>query len=349
MALGLLSGTWPAPTLQRGGAVAPLFPLWLAGCYALFGADVPSWVLGLLNAALRAGSVALVFLIARRLADRRAALVAAALMTIDPWELFWVPFLTKEALGVFLMLLAGVLVHRSLNHDGSAPVVAGLALVFAAMGFYGCIFLVLLAFRLRVARGVGGSLRWAFQFLGVPMVMLAGLWLVVARDVMPAQAVSFVRSELIRSTASLVSATETRGYSPDADTYLLDPPPPNGPGRWTVWPNAVRIARSYARRVVNLGRPVFAGSKWSTFLVLGVPYLVLVGLSIAGFVDQPERLRFCFGAAGVLAIMLLGANGGIRQRQYVTPWLFPAAAVGLLRLAGRRPLAKLILARTSEP
>ena len=335
MALAILENFNPYHGTDRGIFVPPLFPAWLALCYALLGIETPIWAFGLINSVLRAGSVSLVFLLSQRLVGRRAALAAATLMMLDPWEWFWTPYLMKESLSVFLMLVAVVALHRALTgkRDLGTPILASLLVVLAGLAFYGTLILLLLAPRLRLAQRKAGALRWTLRWAAAPLV----IFLAVAQSqnwTVPrsAKAISWIIESPL---TSLVSSTDTRGYSPGNDTHLRDPPPnltEEAADALRVWS---AMGRGFVRRVMNLLRPAMSGARPTTFLLLGVPYLVLLVFAIVGFRQEPKRLLFCSGGAALITLLLLLNNSGVRQRQYVMPWLYPAAGLIAERVAAK--------------
>jgi hypothetical protein len=338
MALAALGSFDPYLGTDRGLFVPPLFPIWLAFCYVVLGVDAPSWALGLMNAMLRAGSVAFVFVIAQRLCGRRAALGAATLMILDPWESFWTPFVLKETLAVFLMLLAVMALQRALKPGANlkAPIIASLLMLLGGLASYGTLILLFLSPRLRFAQGRPGALLWTFRWIAGPLLLFVGV----------AESQQFMLPRSVRALSwlvegpitSLVSPTETSGYSPGDDTRFVDPQVnllQESAGSPRVWS---AMGRGFVRRIVNLSRPVMSGSKVTTFIVLGVPYLALLALSIGGFARSPKRLFFCSGGAAVITLVLLLNNSGVRQRQYVMPWLYPAAGLSVTRLIRRRTM-----------
>ncbi len=123
--------------------VAPLFPVYLASVYGLFGMDVPTWWLGVLNALFRAATTVLVYLISKRYFGAMVGVMAALLHACDPWEMFWVAFVLKESLAVFWFTLAiwwavRMFDNPSWQRGALAGVALGLASLtrYASLGYY---------------------------------------------------------------------------------------------------------------------------------------------------------------------------------------------------------------------
>ena len=85
---------------QPSITAAPLFPLWIAGLYSVFGRH-PFAIL-LANAALSTATAALLCLLGRRLFSRRAGLLALALWAGYPYAVYYCAWSQRESLLVFL-------------------------------------------------------------------------------------------------------------------------------------------------------------------------------------------------------------------------------------------------------
>ena len=80
----------------------PVFPFVLAPFYAVFGSD--PLVGELVNAALGAACVPLLFLLARRLFGRREAVIGAAVLAVFPGQILYTDLLLAETLYAFWLL-----------------------------------------------------------------------------------------------------------------------------------------------------------------------------------------------------------------------------------------------------
>jgi 4-amino-4-deoxy-L-arabinose transferase-like glycosyltransferase len=155
---------------------APLYPHLLALVYALFGPNglAPQ----LLQAALGVATVALVYALGRRLADRPTALVAAALYAgYGPPVLYGGLLLVATSL-TLLLLLAALVLWRALERPTAARwLAAGVAAGFASLGRGNLLYLVPAALLLLVREPVpaGGARR-----AKLAAALLLGTVLVVA-------------------------------------------------------------------------------------------------------------------------------------------------------------------------
>jgi 4-amino-4-deoxy-L-arabinose transferase-like glycosyltransferase len=161
---GLPTAFWP-----------PGYPLLLAGAYVLFGQSIA--VAQLLNVALGAGTVVLVYLLGLRTVGRRPALAAATIVALFPSLIFFTAVTLSEVTFTFLALLAVYLLVVEAQRDRrDVPLLlaAGLVLGFASLvrGQALLLPLVLVPFWLRSP----GGWRPTGQRLGV---LLAGMALIV--------------------------------------------------------------------------------------------------------------------------------------------------------------------------
>ena len=125
----LAQGEGFSPELRR----APGYSLFIAAALRLLGPDLGS--VALAQHVLGLASVALAFLLGRRLFGRAAGLLAALLVALSGPQLIYERYLMSEALFGFVLALAAGLMVAALR-GGSAPwaaLLAGLALGLAAL------------------------------------------------------------------------------------------------------------------------------------------------------------------------------------------------------------------------
>jgi len=84
--------------------VVPLYPFFLTGIFGLFGENLLA--VQLVQMLLSALTVVLVYLIARRLFDPSAGVIAALIAAVHPWLIFWSGYVLTETLFVFLLTAA---------------------------------------------------------------------------------------------------------------------------------------------------------------------------------------------------------------------------------------------------
>jgi len=128
-ALEILAGNWLG---NRIFYQDPLSPYFFAGLYATFGPGSLGVLLA--QAVLDAGTVVLIFAIARRLFDFRCAVVAGVIALFYPLFFYYDALLLKVALTVFLITLALLLSLEAVGRDRPRLwLAAGLALGMAAL------------------------------------------------------------------------------------------------------------------------------------------------------------------------------------------------------------------------
>lgn len=171
-------GQFPQSVLApMGGPTAyrpPLFPLLLAGVYEAvgIGSQTTRWQSGrLLEAVLGTIAVALTFLIALRLWDRRVALISAAIAAISPPLVLVGSSVMSEPLFIVLVLAAVLtaLVHRDCAHRCrwaiATAVLVGLAALTRSNGIA---LLIPIAFLVWTERP-----RLSWRSLRTPIAMIA--------------------------------------------------------------------------------------------------------------------------------------------------------------------------------
>ncbi len=95
------------PALFTSALHPPLYPLFVAGVYAIFGEGYIQ--IGLAQTALDVAAIVLLWLLARRIAGEREAIVAAFLYALYPGFIFYAGNLISEGLFVFLLISAALL------------------------------------------------------------------------------------------------------------------------------------------------------------------------------------------------------------------------------------------------
>lgn len=122
-ALELASGNWVG---ERAFHMAPVYPYLLGLFYKVFGHNL--LLLRVLQHAVGAVSSVLLFMIADRLFDRRVAWLAFLMSLAYGPFLYFEGQLLASFLGIFLGLLALLLLIRALEREGKGLALAGLAL-----------------------------------------------------------------------------------------------------------------------------------------------------------------------------------------------------------------------------
>lgn len=386
--------------------VPPLFSVYLAGLYAVWGSSVVGT--GVVNSLLAALTAGLLFYIVRDGLARRGrsptavgpddaptmqdareatrdyfvakiAFVTALMFAAYPLEIFNTPYVLKENLSIFLtvgFVYAWVRLVRAALAAGATPqprapgwaLLAGVALGLSVLSRYTHLGL-LVPFVL-----INGWLAWRHRSqaarltLGTGLALLAfGLilapWLARNYRLFGAPVLSSQGpARSLYTSNSSQSEPETSGYFEGHGTAaqhenIIEAQTSNDLlGRERIY--AKDTARSaFARpthlvsllgaKLVCMWRPVWAGSSLRTWLVLGVPYILMMGLAGLGLVlhlgreraVSPLRAPAMLLVSGMILYYFLGHlafYGMIRERQYIEPYLMVFAAYGWCWLRQRR-------------
>ena len=345
----------------RATKVAPGFPLYLAGIYKLFGADVPIWWLGVLNALMRAGVTLLVFLLAARAFGPLAGAAAGLIHALDPWEAFWTAFVLKESLAVLLSVLAVLLIVRALDRPTwLRGTLAGLILAAASLTRFATLGLFPWTMLLLAVCGLRGLVpgRSAVRLAGaVTLGVLVGIAPWVARNyLVMGRLTVHTRAEFyffVSNGPGAERGPDTSGYAGFSGGDLKEIPNlvPRGTPRakWHatlaektaehLLTHPALAGRLVLSRFINLWRPTFAGSSLSNQALLGVPYCVMMCAAVIGLVLGIGRPRVwpspavpasptagrdrlvLYWAVSFYVVLHLLFWSEIRYRQYITPFL----------------------------
>jgi hypothetical protein len=361
MALGLLGGDGYrlAGDARDATRIPPLTPMFLAVLYLFLGTDPPGLALGVVGAVLRAATTTLVYLLGRRLLGHEAAVVAALLHAVDPWEAVWAAVLLKDSLALLLFVAATLTLQAALDRPSwkralGAGGMLGMACLarYAALGF---VAVALLACLLWVCRGrlePRAGARVAAG-LGAGLLLALGPWLAHNRIVLGEIAISthFAGRSFYVGNAPGAEATGS-GYAGDAlpDPALIRAVARSGgtvrEGEWRLFQGALRPLGERPGRVidllraklVNMWRPTYRGASSRNLVLLGVPYVAFMALALAGLaLCLPRRVGLVvpYGAVAYHLAAALVFYSEIRQRQFLMPFLALFAGCCLLHLARR--------------
>jgi hypothetical protein len=354
--------------------VAPLFPLYLAGVYRLFGTDAPAWLFGLLHAVMRACVTVFVFLLASRAFGRGAGVAAAVIHAFDPWEAFWTPFVLKESLAVLVSVAAVVVFVRAVDRPtwwraAGAGVLLGLAGLtrYASLGLVPWLLVLVVGFGIRRTRRRHALA--VFSGLLIATCLTLAPWVYRNYEVYGRALVytQFANYFFISNGPGAERAPETSGYSgaSTGDRKQLrslmlrkrvgsyterDLMAVAGTGRYLLTHPGVAV-RLVAARFINLWRPTFAGASMGNILALGVPYGLMMVAALAGLVRcvrrrrEPDaepgswsprsgRIVLCWILAFYVILHVLFWSE-IRYRQYATPYLAAFAGYAIAALLAK--------------
>jgi hypothetical protein len=359
--------------------IAPLFPLLLAGLYLLSGGGIPivlpvgfvNALLGALTALVLYHLVRLCFMPETNLpkGERdagRVALLSAAIFAAYPFEIFNTAFVLKESLSIFLtvgfallwvcMLRAGA--SKSLRWAALAGAVGGLSALsrFPHTGLMIMFVVVNLWLGWRRKRSLIRETALAlFIFALVLTPWLVRNYYVLGQVTLtyhgPSRYLYNANSDLAEPELNgyyeargparaehnkAIDATTNRDVYAGESVYLR-----HALAAFVSHPG--HVLRLMGGKLVNMWRPVWAGSSARTWIVLGVPYLLMMALALPGLVLARKHMPNASSALIVLYALILFYVVGhtvfysmIRERQYIEPFLIPFAGYSLSLLLKRR-------------
>lgn len=332
--------------------IAPVFPLYLALLYLVFGRSVV--VVGLANAVVGSLTCLVVYGLGRKLLPRWPAALAG-FVAAAYWEfLFWTPFVLKETLALFLFTGALLLILESMERRSrQVALLGGAALGLASLTRYPhLVFVPFLVGALLISAD-----RGRFRRLLLPLVLATGAvltpWLVrnylVFGEVLlsnhgPARALYLAHGpgkvEDVRGYAGLegldlrvldqaergVSSAHARerGY---VRSFLAQ-----------VATDPGRVARLVGAKAVNMWRPTWEKFQFGIRVPFGAVYAALL---VAGLVGLFLHAR-ATGHLSLLHVVLLYYLvahtvwwAEIRNRVYVMPYVILFAAYAAQVVAAR--------------
>jgi hypothetical protein len=322
---GYLLGTrsafyWNTDVLHNGlEERAPLYPFVVA---ALLRLGLGLHAAQVVNAALAAGSAALVCAIGTRVAGKTAGILAGLLAAVSPPMPIHMVLPNSEALAIFLALLATWLFVRHIDR-GSVPAfaIAGAAL---GLGYLTRPVTAALALALILGALLASSAR---RRLWQPMVaLLVAMTIFVAPITLYSLA---TRGSLSYSGQtylySVLRDTEaTRNVRPEAYGNPLPPPTE------FVLTNRDRVAQAMLENIRDYAGLVFLDRKWLLPLLPAWPLAIFA--LIRGRYPRTAWLVLLLAAANFFAYALTWANHERRYQLLTLLLLLPFAVDGLSRL-----------------
>jgi 4-amino-4-deoxy-L-arabinose transferase-like glycosyltransferase len=333
---------------------APILPCWLAVLMWCAGSDLPLWLPGLFNAAFRAASVILVYLLARRAFGHRIALFSAIIYLLDPWEAFWAGFVMKEPLAVPLFLLAVWQLcrfedQRSVHSAITAGVAVGLATLarFPSLALWGgAVFLGVLTV---LQRKNSVPLRKAglnLACLTIALLVTLSPWLVRNWQVLgqPVLTPHFAGQKFYTGNGPGIERPTDGYYSPKGIDHALLQEAHREKPPWQREKHLFSTTLQYMlshpgetldrmiSKCVNMWRPTFGESSLRNWLLLGIPYCLWMIVSLTG-IALAVRMRTMPPGLSIPLILYFCVHlvfwGEIRNRQYLTPLLFVFGGLAL--------------------
>ncbi len=337
--------------------IAPVFPIYLAVLYSLFGRSVQ--IVGMANAVVGSLTCVVVYAVGRKLLSRWAAALAGFIAAAY-WEfLFWTPFVLKETLALFLFSGGLLLVLESMER-GSRKVafLGGSALGLASLARYPH----LAFFPFLVGAFMLSADRKRLRTLILPLVVGGGLaltpWLarnyVVFGEVLlsnhgPARQLYFIHGP--------GKVEHTRGYAgfegvdlkvaDEIDQQLTSVHAREGSYLRSFLAEMAtdpwRVARLVGAKVVNMWRPTWEKFQFQ-FPVIHMPfavtYAILLALGLVGLVLHACAARR-LSLLHVVLLYYLAAHtiwwAEIRNRVYLMPYVIVFAAYAVQVIATRWP------------
>jgi len=335
--------------------IAPVFPIYLAVLYGLFGRGVQ--IVGLANALVGSLTCLIMYGIGRKLLSRWAAALGGFLATAY-WEfLFWTPFVLKETLALFLFSGALLLVLESLER-GSRKVafLGGCALGLAGLARYPH----LAFFPFLIGAFILSADRKRLRTLILPLILGGGLALTpwLARNYVVFGEVLLSNHGPARAfylTHGPGKVEDTRGYAaPEGlDLKRIEEMDQQGTSAHArersylrsflaqVTADPWRLARLVGAKVVNMWRPTWEKFRFQ-FPIIHIPftvtYAILLALGLVGLVLHTRET----GRLSLLHVVLLYYLAAhtlwwaeIRNRVYLMPYVIVFAAYAVQVVANR--------------
>jgi 4-amino-4-deoxy-L-arabinose transferase-like glycosyltransferase len=338
------------PTAYR----MPVYPLYLAGIFAIFGTD--PHIVGIIQTVLGAVTAGLAAAIAWRLAGPVAGWTAGLFVAFYPQIVTWTHFVLSETLFTFFAMLAlWLLVEAQSRSAWPWFAWAGLALALGTLTRTTLLPFVAVATATAWWLASGRE-RWlrAGLVLLAPAVLLT-LWV--------------IRNALVLGAVTLSTQGPVVlwwGHAPNLATYhqgghAAEPPRPESLSplateveRAAIYSQAVRdhlsaepllVLQNIAIHVENMWRPVPDSYQSLTWLVFGGSYLVVLVLGVVGFALTLRRpphpgVRYVQGYVISLTLFLALIIGEIRYRMPIMPALVILAGIAVAHLATLLPWSR---------
>lgn len=335
--------------------IAPVFPVYLAILYAVFGRSVE--VVGFANAVVGSLTCLIVYALARKILVRWAAALAA-LLVAGYWEfLFWTPFVLKETLALFLFTGALLLMSESAERrSGKVAFVSGCALGVASLARYPHVGFVpfLVGFLLSTDRA---RLRRLILPVVAGIVLATSPW-VVRNYLVFGEVVlsSHGPARQLYITHAPGKVEDVRGYAgPEGlDLKAVDAMDRQFTSVYQRERNYLRAvldamasnpggtARLVGAKVVNMWRPTWEKFRFPVRIPFAASYFLLLALGAVGLVlyaraDGVSLLHLVL-IYYVVAHTIFWAE--IRNRVYLMPYIILFAAYAVQVVAARRPGAR---------
>jgi 4-amino-4-deoxy-L-arabinose transferase-like glycosyltransferase len=257
-------------------------------------------------------TVALCYVVARRLVGRRAALLATLLLATARYHIWWSQEARMYVWATFFVLLSTYYLIR-LHHRGTS---AWLMYVLATSAALYTLYLAALAVLLqnifvasvwwRKPRRLRFLFNWVLAQIGVLALYAPWLYLAVSRTRTDVAQTSFP----VRLVWQLYATVLTTGVSTHLDRYL-----------WVVVPIVLLALSGVALLILDRRQPQRYGlASWEVGLLLALPLvlppLVVFGLSIPRgvFYSPKPEARYLLPFAPLFYILLAGTLASLWQR-----------------------------------
>lgn len=342
--------------------VPPVFPLYLAAIYRVFGHDAPDWIPAVLNGFWRAATTVMVYLLGVRFFGVATGRFAGLFHACDPWEAFWSALLVKESVAVFLLVAAiSGAVSAADRPSYTRGLLAGALLALASLvrymtlGLFPCLLVLLVcgwrrgrplrpqSARLVTAFTLGflfvlapwfwrnyrifGEVVVSTHFAGRYLFVGNGAWVVSSTD-------GFTRANPTTAEGEFIRGVEQNVPRPaEADRVFLEKALQN----LASHPGA--IVSLLRAKLVNMWRPTFVEASLRNRLVLGLSYCFVLAFAVGGMVlslRERERLGMLYVPLAFFFVSHLVFMAEIRHRQYLSPFLDIFAGHAVDRLRRRR-------------
>lgn len=326
----------------------PLYPLFLAGVYSVFGQNI--FTVSLIQLILSAWTCLLIFHIGQKVADFRVGIISAFIAVFYPELLHWTPVIMTETLFLFLLCLAILYLLKSVRQNSiSTQILAGLFLGLTALCrpvillFPLCILIwIILIPEINLKEKIR-NLAIIFLFMGLTILPWSLRNYFVHHSFVP---VSTDGGLVFYQGNSPEATGGTRGYV-DGKDYIYPKEELEGmsevekdrylykSGLKFIRYHPKRFLKSATKKFKNMWRPTWEGSSKLNYCIMLPAYGFLIIFGVVGLIYSFRRWRnFLLVYLIIIYFILFHMifTGMIRFRLPAIPFIIIFAAFGVEKL-----------------
>ena len=324
---------FPAGTENPTALWDPLYPLFLAGIYALVGHDFLA--VRLVHVVLGVASCGLLYVLGRSIFGPRIGLLGAGFAAIYPFFIYYTGQILTETLFIFLMLTLLVLAHAIAQRPISGGlavltlgITAGLTVLTRAEALYFAVILIVVLAWWSVPLRPGGAPSWRAR-----LISLIALVVVFAATLSPWVGFNYARFDRLFVTTKLGYNLYTY-YHPrmtaDQRVRSADIPQPDLTGL---------SEPEREDRLLSAGLDFMAADPARTARFMAAKAGLLFKLTPSNEINQRYAVVSLLSYGVLVPFMVIGAILSLRRWQLTWPlllWVVMGSASGVIVLAGIR-------------